>query len=65
MVFVNNCIVLKVQEFMYKNTVVVTSAPQRETENRRKAPGCGLERVGTTTTHTTQWRVLANRYSRS
>lgn len=26
---------------MYKNTVVLASAPQRETENRRKAPGSG------------------------
>lgn len=44
-VFVNNCIVFKVQEFMYKNTVVLASAPQRKKrnkkENRRKAQTLG------------------------
>lgn len=42
-IFVNNCIVFKVQEFMYKNTVVLASAPQRERkrENRRKAQTLG------------------------
>lgn len=42
--FVNNCIVFKVQEFMYKNTVVLASAPQRNNnkkENRRKAQTLG------------------------
>lgn len=29
-VFVNNCIVFKVQEFMYKNTVVLASAPPKK-----------------------------------
>lgn len=39
--FVNNCIVFKVQEFMYKNTVVLASAPQRKkrTEERHKLWG--------------------------
>ena len=34
--FVNNCIVFKVQEFMYKNTVVLASAPQRKKEKKKK-----------------------------
>lgn len=41
-IFVNNCIVFKVQEFMYKNTVVLASAPQSEkkrTEERHKLWG--------------------------
>lgn len=50
--FFVNCIVNKVQEFMYKKTVAVTSAPQRETENRRKAPGCGLEKRWNKQQHT-------------
>lgn len=33
-IFLNNCIVFKVQEFMYKNTVVLASAPQRKKKNR-------------------------------
>lgn len=36
-IFVNNCIVNKVQEFMYKkNTVVLASAPRRETQREQK-----------------------------
>lgn len=31
----NNCIVFKVQEFMYKNTVVLASAPQRKEETNK------------------------------
>lgn len=40
--FVNNCIVFKVQEFMYKNTVVLASAPKgktKRTEERHKLWG--------------------------
>lgn len=39
--FINNCIVFKVQEFMYKNTVVLASAPQRKErkEERHKLWG--------------------------
>lgn len=33
--FINNCIVFKVQEFMYKNTVVLASAPQRKREKKK------------------------------
>lgn len=35
-VFVNNCIVFKVQEFMYKNTVVLASAPPKEKREQKK-----------------------------
>lgn len=32
--FVNNCIVFKVQDCMYKNTIVLASAPQRKREQK-------------------------------
>lgn len=31
----SNCIVFKVQEFMYKNTAVLASAPQRKQEQKK------------------------------
>lgn len=39
--FLNNCIVFKVQNCMYKNTVVLASAPPKKRENRRKAQTLG------------------------
>lgn len=43
--FFVNCIVNKVQEFMYKNTVAMTSAPQREREKKRKKRHLVVEEV--------------------
>lgn len=44
-IFLNNCIVFKVQEFMYKNTVVLASAPQRKKKTeQKKGTNSGEER---------------------
>lgn len=34
--FISNCIVFKVQEFMYRNTAVLSSAPQRKQEGEQR-----------------------------
>lgn len=41
-IFVNNCIVFKVQEFMYKKySCIGLSTPKNKQENRRKAQTLG------------------------
>lgn len=34
--FISNCIVFKVQQFMYRNTAVLSSAPRRKQEGEQK-----------------------------
>lgn len=54
-IFVNNCIVIKVQEFMYKKIQLCwpQHPEEKHRENRRKAPTLG-RRVRTTATYRTQ-----------